>query len=89
MYEAFNKRVVAVQVDTEKKTNSGIYTGTANNAVATFKVVSTNSLTKELQDRIIYTEARYLNYKLPDNGPDGETYYVIPSDEILAIKHGQ
>lgn len=86
MYIALNKRVVATPVKEEIQTSSGIILAEKDYACVRYKVCYTNDLTKELQDKIIYAEARFKNHQLPDNGPEGEQYVIIPLEDILAIK---
>ena len=86
MFTAINNRVIATIAETENKTESGIILSDKDHACTRYKVCFTNELTKELQDKIVYAEARYKNHQLPDSGPNGETYVVIPLDEILAVK---
>lgn len=86
MYQAFNKRVIAIPLEASNTTESGIIINKPNNACVAYKVCFTNELTNALQDKVIYAEARYKNFQLVDNGPNGETYVVIPVDDILAVK---
>ena len=85
MYHALNKRVIAIPQSQETKTASGIIIEQPGNACVPYQVAFTNDLTKDLQDKIVYAEARYLNHKLPP-GDNGENYVVIPLEEILAVK---
>lgn len=86
MFHALNDRVIATPVTEKITTQSGIILADKNFACVKYKVVYTNEKTKDLQDKIVYAEARYKNHQLPDNGPKGETYVVIPLSEILAVK---
>ena len=86
MFKALNNRVIATIVDEESKTESGIILSDKTHACFKYRVTHTNERTKDLQDKIIYAEARYKNHQLPDVGKSGETYVVIPLDEILAVK---
>ena len=86
MFEALNDRVIATMLDQEQTTESGIILSSKNKACVKYRVTHTNEITKKLQDKVIYAEYKYQNYQLPDNGPNGETYVVIPYSEILAVK---
>lgn len=86
MYEALNNRVIATIDNGENITTSGIILTQQDNACVRYKVCYTNEKTKALQDKIVYAEARYKNYLLPDLGTNGEQYVVIPLEEILAVK---
>ena len=86
MFKALNNRVIATVVEEESKTESGIILADKTYSCYKYRVTHTNKLTKELQDKIVYAEARYKNHQLPDNGKNGETYVVIPLEEILAVK---
>lgn len=86
MYQALNNRVIATAAKDEKVTASGIILASKNSACVPYKVCYTSENTKQLQDKIVYAEARYINHQLPENGPEGETYVVIPLEEILAVK---
>jgi co-chaperonin GroES (HSP10) len=70
----------------EETTSSGIIVAPKNSACVRYKVCYTNELTKDLQDKEIYAEARYKNHQLPNAGDNGETYVVIPVEEVLAVK---
>lgn len=85
MYQAINKRVIAIPQDTEQTTESGIVLANSNNPCVPFKVVATTDLTKDLQDKVVYVESRWLNHQLPKLGKNGEKYVTLPSEEILAI----
>ena len=86
MFEALNNRVIATYLEEEQTTDSGIILSTKDKACVKYKVTHTNEVTKDLQGKVIYAEYKYQNYQLPDNGPKGETYVVIPYTEILAVK---
>ena len=86
MYIALNERVIAMEVKQENATASGIILADKNSACVAYKVCYTNEITKDLQDKVIYAEARYKNHQLPNNGPNGEQYVVIPLAEILAVQ---
>lgn len=86
MYEAFNNQLVCTHEEINTKTASGIELGSTNKACEAFRVVATTDLTKALQDKVIYCEGKYKNYHLPEKGAEGETYYTIPADAVLAIR---
>lgn len=86
MYQALNKRVIATPLENETTTESGIILSSKDNACVRYKVTHTNELTKDLQDKVIYAEARWKNHQLTDLGTKGEKYVVIPLDEVLAVK---
>lgn len=86
MYIALNKRVIATPYKEEIQTTSGIIVAEKDYACVRYKVCFTNELTKDLQDKIVYAEARFKNHQLPDTGSNGEQYVIIPLDDILAIK---
>jgi|JI10StandDraft_1071094.scaffolds.fasta_scaffold12225_13 co-chaperonin GroES (HSP10) len=86
MYEAFNERVIAITLEGETLTSTGLILVDNHNACVKYKVVHTNELTKELQDRVVYAESRWQNHQLPEKGENGETYVIIPIKEILAVK---
>ena len=86
MYQALNNRVIATPLEDETKTESGIILDNTNQACFRYKVTHTNELTKDLQDKVVYAEARWKNYQLTDLGPKGEKYVVIPLDEVLAVQ---
>ena len=86
MYQALNKRIIATPVDENTTTESGIILDSTKSACYKYKVTHTNDLTKNLQDKVVYAEARWKNYQLTDLGPKGEKYVVIPLDEVLAVQ---
>ena len=87
MFKALNERVIATPHTLEENTtSSGIILVEKDHACIRYKVCFTNELTKDLQDKIVYAEARFKNHQLPDNGANGETYVVIPLTDILAVK---
>lgn len=86
MFQALNDRVIASYTKEENTTLSGIILSEKERACERYKVCFTNEHTKELQDKIIYAEARYKNHQLPDTGENGETYVVIPLSDILAVR---
>ena len=86
MYHALNDRVIATPVKEDITTQSGIILAEKSSACERYRVCYTNERTKDLQDKVVYAEARYKNHQLPDNGPKGETYVVIPLSEILAVQ---
>lgn len=86
MYIALNNRVIATPVTQDIQTSSGIIVAEKDHACVRYKVCFTNERTKDLQDKIIYAEARFKNHQLPDNGDNGEQYVVISLEDILAIK---
>lgn len=86
MYTALNERVIATPIKSDITTTSGIIVAEKDYACARYKVCYTNDITKDLQDKVVYAEARYKNHQLPDVGPNGENYVVIPLSDILAVQ---
>lgn len=86
MYTAINNRIICKVLVEEETTASGIIVAPQNSACVRYKVCYTNDITKDLQDKVIYAEARYQNHQLPNAGKDGETYVVIPVEEVLAVQ---
>ena len=86
MYQAINNRIICKMLTEDETTASGIIIAPKNNACVRYKVCYTTNTTKDLQDKVIYAEARYQNHQLPNAGKDGETYVVIPVEEVLAVQ---
>lgn len=85
MIQAINNRVIATPIKEESTTESGIILTKKDEACVRYKVLHTTEVTKDLQDKVVYAEAKYKNYQLPDT-EDGQTLVVIPVEEILAVK---
>ena len=86
MYQAINNQIICKMLAEDETTASGIIVAPKNSACVRYKVCYTNDITKDLQDKVIYAEARYQNYQLPNASKDGETYVVIPVEEVLAVQ---
>lgn len=86
MFTALNDRVIATVQQQDNVTESGIILSDAPHACERYKVCYTTDVTKSLQDKTIYAEARFKNHQLPDKGTNGETYVIIPLADILAVQ---
>jgi len=76
-----NKTLVAVKIEVEAKSKSGLYLGSADESPPLFKVVSANESYKD-----IYEGDKLLISTSPPKAKfDGVEYYFINYESILAV----